>query len=168
MTETPHDPETGEVQCETPRRRRVLTDGERADRDRVLAERAELRRTEVAALRALDPACETDDDPPVVWRIPSRMSGAPNGVLLDRPRLSGRGLPGSRLVLAARSYDGAGPNGGEARDYVTAFARFRDVAGNERRSIGVAFYRDELREVARALVAYADELDERDAAKGAA
>jgi len=47
--------------------------------------------------------------------------------------LSGRGKPGSRLVVAARSYDGAGPNGGEAHDYVTAFVIFRDGAGYQRR-----------------------------------
>jgi hypothetical protein len=107
----------------------VLTDEERQERDRVITERAELRRQELATLRALDPACETEDDPPVVWRAPARIGGEPGGVLLDVPRVSGRGKPGSRLVLAARSYDGAGPNGGIAHDYVTAFAVFRDGAG---------------------------------------
>jgi hypothetical protein len=164
MGEMAHDPETGEVKEGIAlRKRRVLTDQERAERDRILAERSEMRRQEVAALRAIDPACETEDDPPVVWRAPSRMGGEPNGVLLDLSRVSGRGKPGSRLVLAARSYDGAGPNGGEAHDYVTAFAQFRDGAGHERRFVGVAIRRVELREVARTLTAYADDLDARDA-----
>jgi hypothetical protein len=132
---------------------------------RLLAERAELRRVEVAALRAIDPACETQDDPPVVWRALVRMGGEPSGVLLDLPRASGRGKPGSRLVLAARSYDGAGPNGGEAHDYVTAFVRFRDGAGYERRTIGVAIHRAELRQVAAMLVSHADALDAGDAAE---
>jgi hypothetical protein len=90
------DETTGEVTDETSRpRRRVVTDAERQERDRVLAERAELRRRELAALRAINPACETEDDPPVVWRAPVRIGGEPNGVLLDLPRVSGRGLPGS-------------------------------------------------------------------------
>jgi hypothetical protein len=163
-TETPHDPETGEVHDDAPRpRRRPPTEAERAERDRFVAERAQLRRAEVDALRAIDPACETDDDPPVVWRVPARMGGQPRGVLLDVPRLSGRGKAGSRLVLAARSYDGAGPNGGEARDYVSAFVIHRDSGGYERRSVGVAIRREELREVARTLLEYATALDRHDA-----
>lgn len=164
-----HDPETGEVlDGGAPRRRQgVLTDDERAERERVLAERAELRRAEVAAMRAINPACETDDDPPVVWRAPKRMGGEPNDVLLDLPRVSGRGLPGSRLVLAARSYDGAGPNGGEAHDYVTAFVRFRDGAGYPRRTVGVAIHRADVRAVAAALARWLDDLDARDATKAA-
>lgn len=155
------DDDTGEVVDDVPRRARVLTAVERAERDRVRTERRELRRAEVAALRAIDPACETEDDPPVVWRKPARMGGEPSGVLLDLARVSGRGLPGSRLVLAARTYDGAGPNGGDARDYVSAFVRFRDGAGYERRTVGVAVRREELRQVAATLVGYADELDRR-------
>ena len=167
-TDATIDAETGEVMDAPSRRsRRFLTDVERAERDRVLAERAELRREEVAALRAVDPACETEDDPPVVWRKPARMGGEPTALLLDLPRVSGRGLPGSRLVLAARSYDGAGPNGGEAHEYATAFVRFRDGAGCQRRTIGVAIRRPELREVARSLSEYADALDQRDRANEA-
>jgi hypothetical protein len=153
-----YDEQTGEVQ-DAPRRRRVLTDVERADRDRVLAERAELRRHEVEALRTIDPACETEDDPPVVWRAPVRMGGEPSGVLLNLPRVSGRGMPGSRLVIAARTYDGAGPNGGEAHDYVTAFVIHRDRGGYERRSIGVAIRRAEGRAFVDALACWLDELD---------
>ena len=164
------DPKTGEVHesDERPRRRwRVLTDEQRAERDQVRAERAELRRAELATLRAIDPACDTEDDPPVVWRAPKRMGGEPNGVLLDAPRLSGRGRPGSRLVLAAREYDGAGPNGGNARRYVTAFIRYRDGAAYERRSIGVAFHRSELRDVAEALLREAARIDNLDAREAA-
>jgi hypothetical protein len=169
-TETTHDPDTGEVYDDAaPRRqRRGLTDAERAERDRVLAERTELRRQEMAAIRAIDPACEADDDPPVVWRAPARIGGEPAGVLLDVPRLSGRAKPGSRLVLAERHYDGAGPNGGEPHDYASAFVIYRDGQGNARRTVGVAIHRSELRPVAAALLAYADELDALDAARGAA
>jgi hypothetical protein len=163
-----HDPETGEVHERpfTPRRgsfgRRVYTSEEQADAKRVREERAELRRQEVAALCAIDPACETEDDPPVVWRKPNRIA-EPTGLLLDLPRLSGRGLPGSRLVLAPRYYDGAGPNGGEAHHYVTAFPVFRDTTGHLRRFVGAAIHRSELRAVASALVSYADSLDALDA-----
>ncbi len=132
----------------------------------MIAERAELRRMELAALRSIDPACETEDDPPVVWRAPVRIGGEPNGVLLDLPRLSGRGKRGSHLVIAARSYDGAGPNGGKAHDYVTAFVVFRDGRGYKRRSIGVAIHGAELREVARVLLEYATALDRRETSRG--
>ncbi len=143
------------------RGRRERTPDEQAERDRVLAERAELRRVELAALRSTDPACETDDDPPVTWRRPARIGGEPSGILLDLPRVSGRGLPGSRLVLAAREYDGAGPNGGDAREYATAFVMFRDRAGNLRRTVGAAIRREELRAVGAALIELADEYDAR-------
>jgi hypothetical protein len=155
------DEATGEVKDEAPRRR-ALTPDERAERDRVLTERTELRRQELAALRTINPAGETADDPPVVWRRPARMGGEPSGVLLDLPRMSGRGLPGSRLVLAARGYDGAGPNGGQAHDYATGFVIFRDGAGYEWRTIGVAIRRAELRPFSAALTRYADELDARE------
>jgi hypothetical protein len=166
-----YDPETGELQDRpfVPRRgsfgRPMRTPEEQAEAKRVRDERAELRRQEVAALRAIDPACETEDDPPVAWRTPTRLGGEPNGVLLDLPRVSGRGLRGSRFVLAERSYDGAGPNGGEARDYLTAFVRFRDGQGHERRSVGVAIRRDELRPLIAALTKYAEDLDVSDRAK---
>lgn len=158
------DPKTGEVQ-QTARSplsrpgRPMNTTEEDAEAKRVREERAKLRRAEVAAIRAIDPACETDGDPPVVWRKPVRIGGEPNGVILDVPRVSGRGVPGSRLVLAPRSYDGAGPNGGDAHDYVTAFVIFLDRAGYSRRTIGVALRRVELRDVAAALTRYADTLE---------
>lgn len=152
------DEKTGEVRARQPIQRR-RTPEEQAEAKRVRDERAELRRAEVAALRAIDPACETEADPPVVWRPSVRMGGDPSGVLLDIPRVSGRGRAGSRLVLAARRYDGAGPNGGQAHEYVSAFATYYDGAGYRRRSVGVAIHRGELREVAAALSQYADELD---------
>jgi len=151
------DPDTGEV-VEDEHSRRRRTPEEVAEAKRIREERAAYRRQEVAALRAIDPACEVEGDPPVAWRAPVRMGGEPNGVLLDLPRLSGRGLPGSRLVLAARTYDGCGPNGGEAHDHVTAFVRFPDGRGYERRSIGVAFHASELRAVARVLLLEASRL----------
>ena len=152
------DPDTGEVMEDEPSRRR-RTPNEVAEAKRIREERADLRRQEVAALRAIDPACEVEGDPPVAWRVPRRMGGEPSGVLLELPRLSGRGLPGSRLVLAARSYDGCGPNGGAAHEYVTAFVRFRDGHGYERRTMGVAFRVSDLREVARVLLIEASRLE---------
>lgn len=152
------DPETGEVKDDVPTRRK-RTPEEHAEAERVREERAAQRRTDLAMLRAVDPACEIESDPPVVWRVPVRMGGEPSGVLLDVPRASGRGLPGSRLLLVARSYDGCGPAGGEEHDYVSAFAVFRDGGGHARRMVGVAIHRAELRDVAAALVSYADHLD---------
>ena len=161
------DEATGEVHDDPPGRRgrRVLTEEEEQERQRVREERIDLRRAEVAALRMVDPACETDADPPVVWRAPARMGGEPNGVLLDLPRVSGRGKPGSRFILAERSYDGAGPNGGMAHDYVTAFVVFRDGSGYQRRTVGVAIHRAEGRAHVAALTRWLDELDARDKAE---
>ena len=156
-----YDGETGEVHEDAAPRhgRRVLTDSERADRDRVLAERDQLRRQELAALRAIDPACETEVDPPVVWRKPVRMGGELGDLLLNLPRVTGRGNAGSRLVLAARSYDGCGPNGGEPHEHVTAFVVFRDRGGCERRTTGVAIRQTEGRAFVDALTRWLEELD---------
>lgn len=160
------DRKTGEVLGTTHRRSaRVLTDDERAERDRVLSERAEQRRAMVAALRALNPACEADDDAPIAWRKPARIGGEPSGLLLDLPRVSGRGLTGSRLVVAARGYDGAGPNGGEPHEYALLFITYLDGAGNKWRTPGVAIRQAELRLVADTLAGYIDELDGRRAKK---
>jgi hypothetical protein len=155
------DPQTGEVHDDgvAPRGRRRLTEYERAERDRVRAERAELRRQEIEALRALNPACETQDDPPVRWRVPARMGGMPNGIVLNLPRRSGRGLPGSSLVLAVRSYDGGGPNGGIAHEHASAFIMFRDGHGYPRRTEGVAIHRADGRAFVAAITRWLDELD---------
>jgi hypothetical protein len=74
-------------------------------------------------------------------------------------RSSGRGLPGSRLVLEARGYDGAGPNGGQAHDYATAFVIFLASRGCDRRTIGAAIHRSEGRAFVAALTHWFDELD---------
>jgi hypothetical protein len=80
-------------------------------------------------------------------------------VLLYVPRASGRALAGSRLVLAARVYDGAGPNRGEPHEYVSAFVVFRNGGGNARRTVGVALRRDEVPAVIDALRRWLDALD---------
>ncbi len=164
---TDFDPGTGEVlKDETSRggwRKRNRTPEEVAAAALVREERAKLRAEEIAVLRAVDPACETDDDPPVAWRTPSRIGGKPAAVLLDLPRTTGRANSGSRLVLVPRSYDGAGPNGGDPHEYVSLFVIFHDRGGNPRRTVGVAIRSDELRKVAAALTKYAKQLDEHEA-----
>jgi hypothetical protein len=164
MSHGTYDAETGEV-FESARQggRGKLTDEERAKRAGIRAERDALRRAEVATLRATCPACEVEGDAPTVWRPHPRIGSEPTGLLVDLPRVSGRGLPGSRLVIAARHYDGAGPNGGEPSDYATLFVIFRDAQGAPRRSVGTAIRRQELREVARTLLEYAAALDREDA-----
>lgn len=135
------------------------TEAEREAAREVREARAAARSVEIAAIRAADPACELEGEA-VHWRVPAKMaSTSPAGELASWPRVSGRGLPGSKLLLCARAYDGNGPSGGEAREYVTAFVMFRDLAGHPRRSIGCAIRREELRDVARALVAHADALE---------
>jgi len=92
------------------------------------------------------------------------MGAEPAGLLVDRARVSGRGLPGSRLVLAPRYYDGTSLNGGEAQHAATAFVMFRDGAGSLRRTVGTQICRGEGRIVAAALIAWEDALDAADAA----
>ena len=135
------------------------TPEERADAARVRAERAEFRRRNLAAIRATDPACETADDPPVQWRVPRRIGATPNGVMLALDRLSGSGQPGSRLLVAAREYDGAGPNGGEPDKYAALYTIFQGAGGYQWRSVGTRVRHCELRAVAAALSALADEYD---------
>jgi hypothetical protein len=153
----PHDPERGEVPGPRPPARRQRTPEQIAEANRIRAERDELRRQELAAIRALDPACEADGDPPVKARAPARMGGEPSGVLLRKPRQSARGASGSHLIAAARSYDGAGPSGGMPREYVSVFVTYRDRGAYEWRTPGVALYEDEIRPLLAALSAYADE-----------
>ncbi len=171
--DTPHDPITGELPEDAagiaPRERSASRRGpfgrpkrtpeEEAAAQRVREERAEARRREVDALRMVDPACETADDPPVTWRPSPRIAGEPSGRIFDRARLSGRGKPGSRLIAAGRYYDGCGPNGGEAHHCVTVHVVFADRTGHLRRTVGVAIHRAELRDLAAALVTHADALD---------
>jgi hypothetical protein len=158
-----YDEATGEVLGGSwTRHKAKRTPEEVAEARKRRQEAAECRKAEVAAMRTLDPACEAGGDPPVRWVAPRRLpTGArPDGLLLDRARVSGRGNVGrSRLCVVARRYDGCGPNGGEAKDYVTLFVRYVGGAGYEFRSIGCAVRRDELRDVARALAAHADLLD---------
>jgi hypothetical protein len=140
------------------RRKRPLTPAQ-LEAARVRAERSERRQKEIAVIRSVDPACEVDGDPPVAWKVPARLGADPTGVILELPRDSGSGMPGSRIVLARRFYDGTGTRGGEPRETVTAFTVFRDASGHLRRTPGVAFRVSELRAVAAVLLATADALD---------
>ena len=152
------DPETGELRDEPPARRR-RTPQEQEEARLVREVRARVRAEEIAAIRRMNHACETDADPPVRWRAPKRMGGTPNGVLLELPRASGSGLPGSRLVAAARTYDGAGPNGGEAHESLTTFIVYRDRNGYEWRTEGVKLRRVDGRAYVEAVIRWLDELD---------
>jgi hypothetical protein len=126
--------------------------------ERIKLEREEFRRAELAAIARVDPACEVEGDPPVKWCVPKVVAAEPTGVILDLARKSGRGLSGSRLVLASRYYDGSGPAGGEPQHTVTVHVVFRDAGANLRRTQGVAVHADELRAVAAALTVEAERL----------
>jgi hypothetical protein len=112
------------------------------------------------ALDALSPALPTPDDPPVretgsaLTDVSHARELAP---LLRIPRVSGRGLPGSALVVTARDYDGN--NGGASGPYVLVHVEFRDGSGFRCRTQGVAIRGRELREVADALRAEAERLE---------
>jgi hypothetical protein len=190
--EPPHDPETGEVHDDgrgwplpcvdcgamiaseaegdahrcTPRRQR-RTPEEQEEARRVREERKAQRARMLAALDALSPALVAPGDPPLreTGTALADVSRAREVRELFRlPRLSGTGGPGSALVGTARPYDGG--NGGEAGPYALVYAEFSDAQGFRCRTRGVAIRRPGLRPVAAALLAYADELDARDAARG--
>jgi hypothetical protein len=135
-----------------------------AEAERVREERVDLRRAELATFQVIDPAHEVEGDPPVQRIRPARLHGEPKNVLLELPRVSGRGLPGSKLVIAGREYDGNGNNGAPARKYALLFVRFNNGAGYPYRTVGCSVYRDELRAVAKTLSELADELDAEDRA----
>jgi hypothetical protein len=152
-----YDGETGEVREPTRRRRRrVLTPEEHAVLDQRREDRAWMRR----ALEARSPALVVESDPPLreLGKPLTDVSRAREvRVLLRAPRLSGQGGPGTSLVISVRDYDGA--NGGEPGRYLVLFIEFHDGAGHKCRTRGVRVTLDDLRPVARALMAYADELN---------
>jgi hypothetical protein len=161
------DPKTGEIfEYETGgaagRPKRRLTAEEKAIRDERHARKGAMLR----ALEALTPALVHESDPALrdareLIDVSRARSAKP---LLELPRLSGRGFPGSALVLSAREYDGA--NGGEDHGpYVLACATYHDGASFKCRTRGVAIRREELRPVAAMLARYADELDGIDAGR---
>jgi hypothetical protein len=151
-----YDEETGEVLAAPKRRRakRELTPEELQAKE----ERRAWRMAKLRALEALSPALplegesvrETDG----VIEITKALELAP---LLKLPRLSGKGGPGSSLVVSHRSYDGMG--GGSAMTYAVLFAEFHDRSGYRARTRGVTVRLEELRQVAAALTSLADQLD---------
>ena len=131
------------------------------DAQRVREDRQLERAREIATIASLNPACEIATDPPVVWTVPQPIASTakPGGLLASFER-SGRGAEGaSRLCVVGREYDGAGPNGGEARRDASLWVRFAGRSGHDFRTMGVAIHEAELRAVARALVALADALE---------
>jgi len=175
-----YDGETGEVHDVTPRRRRrELTPEEQA----VVDERAARKRLDsarlVAVLEALSPGLVTPADPPLrelgrpLRDVSRAREAAP---LLRLPRLSGSGGPGSALVASERDYDG--DNEGAAGPYVLLHVEYHDGQAFRCRTRGVRLLPTdlppvalalakrttsaEMREMARDLMAYADELDARD------
>jgi hypothetical protein len=151
-----YDEETGEV-LEAPKRRRAareLTPEELQAKE----ERRQWRTAKLRALEALSPALpiegETVHDKDGVIEITKAVELTP---LLKVPRTSGRGGPGSSLILSHRAYDGMG--GGEAKTYAVLFAEYHDFHGYRCRTRGVAVRHEEMRAVASALVSLADALD---------
>lgn len=176
---TDHDPDTGEVYehgatgLGGPRRRpapgerrrpertpdeQAIVDQRRAEKDRMLR-----------ALEALSPALSAEGDPPIKEQPPIDVTHArvrdTEATTLRTERPSGRGGPGSALVVRLGYYDGN--SGGEAGERATLYAEFADNGGHRWRTRGAAVRRSELRQVARVLVAYADELDAPEAADNA-
>jgi hypothetical protein len=152
-----YDEVTGALLEAPPKRRRAkreLTPEELQAKE----ERRQWRMAKLRALEALSPSLplegesvrETDG----VIEITKALELAP---LLKLPRLSGKGGPGSSLVVSHRSYDGMG--GGSAMTYAVLFAEFHDRSGYRARTRGVAVRVEELRQVAAALTTLADELD---------
>jgi len=160
------DPATGEVRKPKPKLgRRTLAPEEQRVRDERIAQR----RAMLSALEALTPALVTTDD--AALREPCELIDVSRArelaKLLELPRLSGRGLPGSALVIALRDYDGM--NGGEDHGpYVLVCATFHDGASYKCRTRGIAIRRPELRAVAAVLIAEADRRDAIDAANAGA
>jgi hypothetical protein len=153
------DEVTGEVTgAPSPRRRRFLTDAERAERDRVLADRKAQRSWMRALANLLCPSLVAEDDPTLHERGPIDVSRA-RAVkpLLRLPRVSGQGYEGSALVADWRDYDGN--NGGEPREYVRLAVEFFDGAGHKGYFPPVAVRGSEWRALGRMFTELADARD---------
>ncbi len=115
----------------TKRTRRVLSSEEKAERDRVQAERADLRRRELAAFEALIPSLHTEGEPALEHGRP---------ITLDARTAAGETIAvvkranGSELRVTAKRYDGF--NGGRPKRYVHTSVWFNGVGGLRFRSKG--------------------------------
>lgn len=150
-----------------PRKRRTLKgrprtppteveQAEEAERQRVLAERAELRRRELAAMEALVPSLRTEGEPPVrserLIPIDARTGAGKPLLIIKRAK-------GSELHLHAKHYDGLGVNGGRPVDYAHLAVWFRGQGARLFRSKGVGIEgAEEMRAIGEALIAYGDAL----------
>ncbi len=146
------------------RRKRVQrTPEEEAEAQRVRAEREAIRAQRDAIWEELFPVLRSPGDPPVVAMNKPTLAGPadgdPRGLVFTMDRLSGTGLPGSRICVARGHYDGMGPRGGEAYDYLKLYTEFRGSGGYRARSPCVTVRAAELRAVAAAFVAEAERLE---------
>ena len=116
-----------------------------------------------AIWEALFPSLASPGDPPIAkGRQPTIAAPGdpdPRGIMFTVERLSGSGLPGSRLCVARGYYDGLGPRGGPAYDYVKLYSEFDGPGGYRVRSTAVAVRASELRQVAAVFLERAERLD---------
>ncbi len=145
-----------------PRRKRELTPEEKTVREERRVHKRQMR----GALEALSPALVADGDTLRDEGVIDISHAREVRPLLHLPRRSGRGAPGSALLLRACDYDGH--NGGAAGPYVLVCTEFHDGHGYRCRTRGVAIRAADLRQVIDALAAEADRLDAGDAGEAEA
>ena len=153
------DPETGEVLDDPPQRRRGRLRRLTADEQKIAEARISEKGTKLRALEALSFALLGEDDGSLreLGGLVDVSHAQPVTPLLRVSRPSGRGGPGSSLVVSRREYDGG--NGGEPGTYALLHAEFHDGNGYKCRTRGAIVRRGELRPVSRALADLADALD---------
>jgi hypothetical protein len=108
---------------------------EETERQRVLAERAEVRAREVAAIEALVPSLALEGEPKTQAErlIPIDARTGTGNVLAIVPRPNG-----SELHVTRKDYDGLGDDGGPPRTYVHLSVWFRSSGAHRMRSRGCA------------------------------
>ena len=143
--------------------RRVLSAEEKVDRDRVQAERADLRRRELAVFEALIPSLHTEGEPALEHGRP---------IPLDERTAAGETIAvvkranGSELRITAKSYDGF--NGGRPKRYLHTSVWFNGAGGLRFRSKGTGIEGlDEARALRDALSTWIARRESEDAALAA-
>jgi hypothetical protein len=150
------DPDTGEI-IEAPKPRkgryapRELSNEEREH----LEERREHYRTIRGALEAMSPALMAEGDPRLKEDGLLPLKRTRTKPLVDVPRTSGTGVPGTHLIVSERDHDGVGA-------YALVYVTYYGAGSHKFRSRGTAIREDELRAVGEALIAMADRLDAED------
>lgn len=142
------------------RPRRVRTEEEEAAWREQRSHKAAFR----AALEELSPALVAEGDPPMTDPGQSLYDvtfARVRATLGQWPRVSGRGIPGTTLVLSERDYDGVA-GGRDVGPYLLLHVTYHARGGFRCRTRGCMIPADDARAVGEAMIAWADAFEARE------